>query len=90
MYKDPGQIRLYPQVTCGTDVTEGWQTSPPIVGLSTEPLVQQPLSSISVKLREAEQKKVQDFSDHASPWSTVAETLLFTQPLHRMSIATMR
>lgn len=29
----------YQAVTHGTDASEGWQTSPPIVGQSTEPLV---------------------------------------------------
>lgn len=90
MFKAPGHIRWYQQVTRGTDATEGWRISPPIVGQSTEPLVQQSLSSISVKVRQLEQKEVQDFSDHASPWSTVAEILLFTQPLHGMSTATRR
>lgn len=83
--KEPAHIKLYPQVTHGTDATEGCRTPPPTPGQTTEPLVQQPLSSISVKMRQAEQQEVQNTSEHASLWSPVAEIPLFTQPLHRKS-----
>lgn len=75
----------YQAVTHGTDASEGWQTSPPIVRQNTGALVQQPLSSIAVKVRHVEQQEIQTALERSLPWTAAAEIPLLSPPFLRKS-----